>query len=1337
MCYLFNRVPKGLGILLFLSLAFCSYGQSGPGGVGNSSTNVLWLQANSLSGLNQGDDVLNWLDQSGNNNSLSQPNVLLSPTYLTAAVNGLPALRFSKNNARIRKLNFNNFPSTSISQFFVNASNESNDGLLSYASAVNNNDFLLFSSNSLRIYRGGATNSGISFNGNTWNIAAAQWRSSDGRAQVWKNGLLGYQTAGFQTGSSISPGGCLALAGEQDAVDANYDAAQAHSGDFSEIIIFDFFLNLAQNILVSNYLSSKYNLAIANDYFSFDINHGHQVVGIGREDINNQHTAATSDNLITIQNARNLDLDREYLLLGHDNTDRTSWTANEAPNNGLNIQRIAREWRIQETGELGNLDILIDPSQLPPAPLGLSLYALMIDDDGDFSTGATVIELTQASGSNLQLRNINLNNGQFLSLAVLRPTVQFSSPSSSGLETNNATVDVQINFSPRANKTIDYSCIDGTAQAGQPDYISSSNSLIFTAGISSISLGINIVNDVLIEASEAFSISLSNPSSGLIIGTTSVHQYTILDDDNPRKIYFDAANTSLTEGNVLVNINVSINNIDLVNSTSVDYAITAGTASLGTDYTFTAGPLIIPAGSNTGIISLSIQEDLLAESDETIEISLQNPSNCNLDAILPFGGTGIRQHTVLINDDEVPPQVEFSSASASGLENSSVVNIPIQLDQVSGQTVSVQYIVSGTASSGLDFVLTNGSITLNSGTTTAFINATIIDDSNEELPETIFIELINPSNASLGSVRQFTYTIVDNDLFGFSGPAGVGNNNNNVLWVKSNDLNGLLDGNNISTWPDASGNNHDLSQSNPAFCPRYYRNIVHGQAVVRFEQNNGRLIRNAFNAFPSNQITSIIVNRNNDSNDGLLSYAVPSNNNEYLWFNSNQMNIYRGPNSNTNTPINGNNWNVLQHHWLGNTGASNFYQNGQLQASSTLAAGTSILSGGCLAIAGEQDAVNANYDINQAHFGDFTEIILFDVVLNSARRKIIDNYLAAKYDITIINDMYVHDALGSYEHEVAGIGQDALDSYHLDAQGTAELRINSPSNLNNGDYLFWGNNGQDIFIPNTLDIPSAQVSSRSEKVWRFSRTGDLGNVDVMFDVSNFPMGLSSNLVLLLDNDDGSFVNATIIPISSFSGNTAQFEQVTIADGQWLTIATRIPSALPVELQSFEAVKLQTAVELRWVTQSEYNNAYFEIQRSSDAQNWKAIAVVPGQLFSTSITTYRQLDSNPAFGQNYYRLKQVDVDASFEYSKIVTVFFDDNGQALQVYPNPSSDYFYIRGQLQHRQDLRLFDISGKAIVLESFRIKAFEQYSSLDLSNMEAGIYWLKTSNQVFKLTVNH
>ena len=249
--------------------------------------------------------------------------------------------------------------------------------------------------------------------------------------------------------------------------------------------------------------------------------------------------------------------------------------------------------------------------------------------------------------------------------------------------------------------------------------------------------------------------------------------------------------------------------------------------------------------------------------------------------------------------------------------------------------------------------------------------------------------------------------------YGQSGPGGVGNSTTNVLWLQANSLNGLNQGDDVLNWLDQSGNNNSLSQPNVLLSPTYLTAAVNGLPALRVSKNNARIRKLNFNNFPSTSISQFFVNASNESNDGLLSYAVPSNNNEYLWFNSNQMNIYRGPNSNTNTPINGNNWNVLQHHWLGNTGASNFYQNGQLQASSTLAAGTSILSGGCLAIAGEQDAVNANYDINQAHFGDFTEIILFDVVLNSARRKIIDNYLAAKYDITIINDMYVHDAFGS------------------------------------------------------------------------------------------------------------------------------------------------------------------------------------------------------------------------------------------------------------------------------------------------------------------------------------
>ncbi len=448
---------------------------------------------------------------------------------------------------------------------------------------------------------------------------------------------------------------------------------------------------------------------------------------------------------------------------------------------------------------------------------------------------------------------------------MLRPSLTFETSASSGSETSDATLSIQLNFIPKTSKTVDFSCLSGTDLASQPDYINNFGTISFAVDNSSTPLTINIVNDLLVESSEYFDIVLSNPSIGLNIGPIALHQYTIQDDDNPRKIYFDIATTTILEDNVQINIDVSINNHDLTNPTTVDFALTGGSASNGTDYTATAGTLNIAPSGSTGSITLSILEDILFEINGTIQLSLSNPSNCNLDGQLPFGRIGILLHTVLINDDDLAPTLEFATSTNSGLESNSVVNIPVQIDQVSAQNTTVQYTVRRTATNGLDFVLANGTVTINSGALSSTIPLIITDDVAEELSETIIVDLVNPQNALLGTLSQFTYTLLDKDIFGHNGPGGVGNSNNKVLWIKSTDLNSLSDGSTISIWPDASGNNHDLTQGVAAFCPRYYSGIVHGQPVVRFEQANNRLIRSAFTAFPSNQITSIIVNRNNET----------------------------------------------------------------------------------------------------------------------------------------------------------------------------------------------------------------------------------------------------------------------------------------------------------------------------------------------------------------------------------------------------------------------------------------------------------------------------------------
>jgi len=60
----------------------------------------------------------------------------------------------------------------------------------------------------------------------------------------------------------------------------------------AEIIVYNAYLNEAQRIIVENYLSSKYNMAVTNDFYSYDVQHDNDVAGIGRVNANNIHTVA-------------------------------------------------------------------------------------------------------------------------------------------------------------------------------------------------------------------------------------------------------------------------------------------------------------------------------------------------------------------------------------------------------------------------------------------------------------------------------------------------------------------------------------------------------------------------------------------------------------------------------------------------------------------------------------------------------------------------------------------------------------------------------------------------------------------------------------------------------------------------------------------------------------------------------------------------------------------------------------------------------------------------------------------------------------------------------------
>ncbi len=168
-----------------------------------------------------------------------------------------------------------------------------------------------------------------------------------------------------------------------------------------------------------------------------------------------------------------------------------------------------------------------------------------------------------------------------------------------------------------------------------------------------------------------------------------------------------------------------------------------------------------------------------------------------------------------------------------------------------------------------------------------------------------------------------------------------------------------------------------------------------------------------------------------------------------------------------------------------------------------------------------------------------------------------------------------------------------------------------------------------------------------------------------------------------------------------------------------TYQIRTNAPLPINLLSFEAAKRGNVSDLHWTTSSETNNKGFEVLRSADGRNWKTIGFVNS--LSTNGTSVNRLDYNftdntPVKGNNYYRLKQTDLNGQFNYSKIKMVNFTDGGK-IEIYPNPFSNKINIAG-LNGREIIVVYDFTGR----EVSRFVAGQSNVELALDRLNTGAY---------------
>jgi hypothetical protein len=246
-------------------------------------------------------------------------------------------------------------------------------------------------------------------------------------------------------------------------------------------------------------------------------------------------------------------------------------------------------------------------------------------------------------------------------------------------------------------------------------------------------------------------------------------------DAAPTVSFASAQSSGAESSNILIEVVLSEAASDNV---TVDYVVTGGTATgNGVDFTLPAGTLLFSPGERSQFILGVIIDDDLDEADETVIVTLQSPSsNASL------GSTVTHTYTILDNDI---PVASFRNAASEGEESVSSAEIEVVLSNPSDFEVRVNYrVTGGTALSGEDFQLPDGTVTFAPGERSKKINLVIINDNLDEVDETILITLTSAVNAEIGSAALHTYTIRDNDAVRVSFKNSVSSEYENVPTIK-------------------------------------------------------------------------------------------------------------------------------------------------------------------------------------------------------------------------------------------------------------------------------------------------------------------------------------------------------------------------------------------------------------------------------------------------------------------------------------------------------------------------------------------------------------------------
>lgn len=196
-------------------------------------------------------------------------------------------------------------------------------------------------------------------------------------------------------------------------------------------------------------------------------------------------------------------------------------------------------------------------------------------------------------------------------------------------------------------------------------------------------------------------------------------------------------------------------------------------------------------------------------------------------------------------------------------------------------------------------------------------------------------------------------------------------------------------------------------------------------------------------------------------------------------------------------------------------------------------------------------------------------------------------------------------------------------------------------------------------------------------------------------------------------------------------NYASVTQIINIDQSSSAVATtNCAIVLPIGMSSYNVLLDREKVKIKWVTETELNNNYFDIQRSMDGMLWETIAIKKGMGTTISSTSYEIVDENPLTGISYYRLKQVDLDGKLTFSPLKSI---KNIPELEftIYPIPAKDIIKVNTNNKKLDHIEIIDVLGN-LIYTPYTIENGEYV--YNVSQLKKGVYTIVMQINEQKIT---